>query len=132
MRVVVYDAVGEIALDYYYANGFSFALSGAVGEGAGGRGFAGGGVFHHGRTTTHARRPYLSTACFRGRRRRVTGGYAPTAAKKKVGSISMPSEGMVFGSLFYLTAVDAAPLTSLPRPRPQSGGHLEHSFESRL
>ena len=46
-----------------YAEGYHFALSGAVGEGPGSAGFAGGGVLHHGRPGTKPRGPQLSTAC---------------------------------------------------------------------
>ena len=70
MRVVVYDAVGEIALDYYTQVDSVSLCPGRL-EKAQVIEALQEAVFHHGRTTTRARRPYLSTACIRGGRRRV-------------------------------------------------------------
>ena len=72
MRVVVYDEVGGLALDYDTRRDTLSLCPGRLEKAQVIEVSAGGGVLHHGRTGTKPRRPQLSTACFRGGPGRVT------------------------------------------------------------
>ena len=63
MRVVVYDEMEDVALDYDTRKDTLSLCPGRLEKAQVIRGFAGGGLLHHGRIGTDARAPRLSTPC---------------------------------------------------------------------
>ena len=69
MRVLVYDELGDVALDYDTRTDMVPLCPGRLEKAQVVEALQEGGVLHHGRTSTHVREPHLSTVYVRGGRR---------------------------------------------------------------